>query len=761
MRQHRFFTSLFLSLTLGVASIGCDTGSGGGLDPQLHVYTKPSPSLDLLLRGPTHATHSQARMALAASCTEAEDFLRETLEAQLTLQIEQERRRAHESRRYRYDYGGPGGAMDAGAMPAAADASSSAPTASEGAPSVGSFNDGAAKREHSETNTQVEGVDEADIVKTDGTYLHVVSNGELVVLRAWPPERSAELARIKVPGHASGMYLHGDKVTVLSHSNSYELMGDDEQAKRRVGMDMGMPEYGYYDHYQPLSVVTVVDLSDPYEPAQLSRFAVDGNTLSSRRIDGRLFLVQQTPLHSYQLRTWTEIDWDANDNQIDAAYDALVAENKQKLAQADLSELLPQRYTFNQDGELGEPEALTACDRLYKPEVYSGDGLLTVATLDLSDDGDATPRGTSVLGSWGTVYSSRQSLYVAATNWDYSWYWEGQEDAPEVTTRLHKFNLSTADGIAEYRASGEVEGTTLNQFSLDEHEGYLRVATTLNEWWWQGQDRTSESQVVILGEDEGSLTEVGKVSGLGKGERIYAVRFMGDKGYVVTFRQVDPLYVLDLRTPNAPSVTGELKIPGFSSYIHPLGDSHLLTIGRDADNDGRVKGLQLQIFDVSNPATPSQTHKTTIGSDWGTSSEASYDHHAFTFFASKGLLAIPVSGWSYEEGPYGYERYESKLHLFKIDVFEGVIPVGSVSHLDMVDINDENRCWAYDYGWRAQIRRGVFIDDFLYSISDVGVQVHEIADLNGGALASVPLLDLEDEREDYGYCYPEGPMPMP
>ncbi len=747
MRNHRFFTALVLSLFMGVASIGCDTGAGGPLDPELRYYTPTNPAADLAVRGWTRADFSQARMALASSCTEAEDFMRETLEAQLVLQIERERRWAHESRRYRYGHGG----ADAGMMPAAADASASAPS-SEAAGA--SFNDSAAKREHSETNTQVEGVDEADIVKTDGTYLHVVSGGELVVLRAWPPELSAELARIEVPGHASGMYLHGDKVTVLSHTSTYELLGEDEQAKRRVAMEMDAPGYHSYYDYQPLSVVTLVDLSDPYQPTLLSRFAVEGNTLSSRRIDGRLFLVQQSSLHGYQLRTWTDVDYDASEAEIDAAYDALIAENKQKLQDADLGDLLPKRYSFDSDGEISEPAALTACDRLYKPEVYSGDALLTVATLDLSQGGDPTPRGTSVLGSWGTVYSSRQSLYVAATNWDYAWYWEGSDDAPEVTTRLHKFNLSTADGLAEYRASGEVEGTTLNQFSLDEHEGYLRVATTLNEWWWFGQDRTSESQVVVLGEESGRLKEVGKVSGLGKGERIYAVRFMGDRGYVVTFRQIDPLYVLDLRTPSAPAVKGELKVPGFSSYIHPLGDKHLLTIGRDADNDGRVKGLQLQIFDVSNPVAPSQTHKTTIGSDWGTWSEASHDHHAFTFFASKGLLAIPVSGWSYEEGPYGYERYDSKLHLFKIDLYQGVLPIGSVSHLDMAELGDENECWAFDYGWRAQIRRGVFIEDFLYSISEVGVKVHEIAAINQGALASVPLLDLENETSGYE-CYPE------
>jgi hypothetical protein len=174
---------------------------------------------------------------------------------------------------------------------------------------------------------------------------------------------------------------------------------------------------------------------------------------------------------------------------------------------------------------------------------------------------------------------------------------------------------------------------------MDEYEGFLRVATTTGAPWG-GDD--SESRVVVLGERNGSLEEVGSVGGLGQGERIYSVRFMGEAGYVVTFRQVDPLYVLDLRDPERPAVTGELKIPGYSAYLHPLGDGLILGVGADADDDGRVRGAKASLFDVSNPADPRELSTWTLPD---AHTDVEWDHLAFLAWAPEDIAVLPVSDW--------------------------------------------------------------------------------------------------------------------
>jgi uncharacterized secreted protein with C-terminal beta-propeller domain len=187
----------------------------------------------------------------------------------------------------------------------------------------------------------------------------------------------------------------------------------------------------------------------------------------------------------------------------------------------------------------------------------------------------------------------------------------------------------------KYLASGSISGRLLNQFSMSEHKGDLRVAATKD-----GSENSSE--VNVLREDGGVLTSVGSVGGLGKGEQIFAVRFLGDRGYVVTFRQTDPLYVLDLSDAAAPKVTGELKIPGYSAYLHPIGDHRLLGVGQDATDQGRVQGTQLSLFDVSDPANPTRLANATLT---GSSSDAEYDHHAFLYWPKTGLTVVPLQAY--------------------------------------------------------------------------------------------------------------------
>jgi uncharacterized secreted protein with C-terminal beta-propeller domain len=288
-----------------------------------------------------------------------------------------------------------------------------------------------------------------------------------------------------------------------------------------------------------------------------------------------------------------------------------------------------------------------------------------------------------------------------------------------------------------------VPGVVNDQFSIDERDGVIRIATTRTTWNNQNGDGvapdvwvppTTDNLVSTLRLVGEGLDVVGQTPGLAEGERIFSARFLGDIGYIVTFRQVDPLFAIDLSDPENPKVLGELKIPGFSDYMHPLGDDHLLTIGRDIDENTQVdRGTALQIFDVSDPANPIASHKTVLGEGY---SEANHNHKAFNFYAAEapdaGLLAFPFVSY---EGDFS-----STLELWEVSAENGFNRRGAVDHSDLV-INDCGTPYPvedfyYYCGYQPQITRGVFIDEYIYSISYGGVRVHTVDDLTPVATAT-------------------------
>jgi len=217
---------------------------------------------------------------------------------------------------------------------------------------------------------------------------------------------------------------------------------------------------------------------------------------------------------------------------------------------------------------------------------------------------------------------------------------EQQRVDTDYGTEIHRFDISDP-ARTTYEVSGRVDGHLLDQFSLDELDGNLRVATTAGSPWTDGTQQ-SESFVVVLGESNGALTQIGKVGGLGKGETIQSVRFIGDTAYVVTFRQTDPLYTIDLSDPASPKVAGELKVLGYSAYLHPISDGYLLGVGQDATAEGMTTGVQVSLFDVRDPANPTRVAKATVP---GGSSAAEWDHRAFLWWDQADLAVIPVESY--------------------------------------------------------------------------------------------------------------------
>jgi hypothetical protein len=344
--------------------------------------------------------------------------------------------------------------------------------------------------------------------------------------------------------------------------------------------------------------------------------------------------------------------------------------------------------------------SIVKCGAVRHPRTFAGLDMVTVLTIDMSRGLPAVD-ADSVMTSAETVYASTGSLYVATHRWTPPPSAPNQLP-PRAKTALHRFDTSDPD-TTTYKASGEVPGYVLNQWALSEHKGVLRVATTTDPEWWNGAQRAaSQSYVTTLAERDGALQQLGSVGGLGLGERIFGVRFIEDTGFVVTFRQTDPLYTIDLSTPSAPKVLGELKILGYSAYLHPLGDDLLLGVGQDATEEGRRTGTQLSVFDVSDLRNVQRVQQRRLGS--GTSSSAEFDHHAFLYWAPRSLAVLPVTEYG-SSSPF--------VGAIGFRVGRGAIDeVGRTTH-----------DWP---GYSDAVQRSVVVGERLFTVSGLGVKADDL-----------------------------------
>jgi hypothetical protein len=495
----------------------------------------------------------------------------------------------------------------------------------------------AAEQDHSTTNTHEAGVDEPDLVKTDGRRLITIAEGRLRVVDM-NSKRLTGTLNLPDGAAATGLLLHGDRALVLT--TGYETVPPPRFGKPAVPRP-----------YRPwggasAARILLVDLAG--EPKVLSSLSVDGTHVDARQVGTQARIVVRSAPHLPFVYP--------DDRRTPAA--AKLA-NQRILARSSVDEWLP-RYELKQGSDVRKGR-LVDCDQVRHPKRYLGTTMLTVLTIDLGSAGATLGSGdaVSIVANGDTVYGTGGSLYVADREYGDPIPLDATPGSvvvsPKPRTEIHKFDIS-APGRPRYVASGEVGGELLNQYSLSEHDGYLRVATTTPDrgecCWPQGppgpneRSEPSQSAVTVLAQRGGDLVQVGKVDGLGKGERIYAVRFLGPVGYVVTFRQTDPLYTLDLSEPRRPRVAGELKITGYSAYLHPAGDGRLIGVGQDATGKGRVTGTQVSLFDVADPAEPRRLAQYQLR--YG-SSEVESDPHAFLYWPATGLVVLPVTGaWGWD-----------------------------------------------------------------------------------------------------------------
>ncbi|HWO59997.1 MAG TPA: beta-propeller domain-containing protein [Umezawaea sp.] len=508
--------------------------------------------------------------------------------------------------------------------------------------------------EHSTTNVQEAGVDEPDLVKTDGKRIVTVVDGTLRVVDVASRKITGSLS---LPGAAiSQLLLSGDRALVVT--TSLAMMEKPLAPNEFAPGGSFAPNGG--------ARLVLVDLSGA--PKEIGTLSVDGAYLGARQVGGvARVVVSSSPRLNYVYPEGARTEADA------------LRENERMLDGAPLSAWLP-RYelttpTSRSDGTLVD------CSRVSFPRQPTASSLLTVLTFDLAAAlGTGDP--VSVVAAGDTVYGSEQNLYVADQRQVFP---VRGRIAANPSTAIHQFDISRP-GPPKHVASGVVEGLPLNQYSFSEYAGHLRVATT------SGFDRArSQSSVTVLKREGDTLVQAGRVDGLGVGERIYSVRFLGAVGYVVTFRQTDPLYTLDLADPAKPKVVGELKINGYSAYLHPAGDGRLIGVGQDATDQGRVTGTQVSLFDVRDSAKPERLAQYHLP---GTSSEAEYDPHAFLYWSPTGLLVLPLSSRT-----RGADDGSLVLRLSG----NGFSELGTVRHPT------------------GMLRRSLVIGDDLWTVSDAGL----------------------------------------
>ncbi len=604
------------------------------------------------------------------------------------------------------------------------------------APNADSTGKSSAPENYSETNTQVEGVDEADIVKTDGTHIYVLNGSKLYVVKSWPAEETALERGVDIEGHTHDMFVHDGVAVVFSSVGDPKFVAP---ADCPAEFDYQNYRYDCYSHDNFTKATVVEGLKD--SPRVVRELYLEGYYRSSRRHESqvRAILNNWNSYYSWSLPNfWTYIDdiqdryWREED-RTEALKDLMrerIFEWRDDAMSAmeatELEDWTTRRYE-KKDGILYSFSPECGGYYLNGPGLVDY-GLTEIAGFDLSRPA-AQPSQDVIQGYAHEVYANAKSLIVA--QWDYSnWYraYLNDEDYVTTGTLIHRFELQSA-ARAQYQGSAAVEGNIVDQFSIDERDGIVRLALTRTSWpmrWDTGLERRQDNAVVTLAPQGNKLVKLGSTAPLAPDESIQSARFLGDKAYIVTFRQVDPLFAIDLSDAKNPKVLGELKIPGFSTYMHPLGDDHLLTIGYDADEQtGRTTGLALQIFNIADPTAPALKHKHVYAGDqWGYS-EAAWNHKAFTFYDHLGMLAFPYMAYG-----SNWNDFRSSLEVFHVDADTGFSKRGSVDHSSLV----QGTCIGFDEEWQrqncvynyGQVRRGVFIEDYVYSISYGGIEVNAI-----------------------------------
>ena len=482
------------------------------------------------------------------------------------------------------------------------------------------------------TNLQEQGVDEPDVAKLREGRLVALAQGRLQVVTAEAKPRVVGSLRLGPAdqGYGGELLLAGDRALVVQQGwreTPQPGMADSSRMVRSW-----MPG-------TPTTRVLLLDLRTD-QPRLLEEATYDAQYVSARLVGGTVRLVTTS-------RPQPQATMPTGPGK--AAETAALEANQATADGLRLAQVLPQVVRRDGDGTVLHRGHAVTCGQTTHAEDPNGSATMLVTTLRPADG--LTPTDTDAVTTDGDlVYASADRLYVATSRWGTTGPVRPVDDTPksdtstasttdEVTTELHGFEISSATQTT-YLGTGSVPGYVMGRWALSAHEGALRVATTRQPPWDSGRGGETSSMVVKLAERDGALVETGRVEGLGKTERIQAVRYFGDLAAVVTFRQTDPLYLVDLS--GTPRVLGELKVPGFSTYLHPIGNGYLLGLGQEADGSGRVTGVQMSVFDIRDLSAPKQVDRVQLGHGW---SPALDDSRAFSYDPARRMAMFSFNSY--------------------------------------------------------------------------------------------------------------------
>ena len=612
-----------------------------------------------------------------------------------------------------------------------------APMANEAiAPTSGGGSD-----DYSKTNIQVEGVDEGDRVKTDGSFLYVVSrrDNKVRIVDVRDPKNMKVVSTISFDAFMpNDLYIDGTKLVVTGNSTwanqPMPMMEDSASTK----MMISPPIWGGIQK----SVVKIYDVTTKASPKEIRTLAFEGSAVSTRLVGGKMLLVLNSAPRWYGPYAQTK---EASAKGLIPLYDDSARSIK--------------------DSPVTDCNRVTILPRVPRPQY------LVIASIPLSATADVGR--TVILGNGQNVYASLTNLYVASPDWTYDW--SNSVGSSSEKTNVYRFVYTS--GGTEFAAQGSVPGHILNQFSMDENGDTFRIATTVSPQWTglvgileEGTSSSmtkSTNNLYVMNKD---LDTVGFVTGIAPGETIYSVRFTGNRAYMVTFKQVDPLFVIDLSDARNPKILGKLKIPGYSNYLHPVDENHVLGFGKEVDESidkdkvhsddavyfTAILGMKVALFDVTDVSNPKELHKEVIGAR-GTDSPLLSDHKALLFDKDRGLLAFPVTVYEKKSTPRVNEWDADTMPVFQgayvydFNVKSGFSLKGKITHHKPDDFLKTGDEWYDQMG--LDIDRIVRINSNLFSLSEARLTSNSL-----GALAAEGSVDLA--TQDAGQPVYPYPMPM-
>jgi uncharacterized secreted protein with C-terminal beta-propeller domain len=536
--------------------------------------------------------------------------------------------------------------------------------------------------EHSTTNVQEAGIDEPDIVKTDGNRIVAVASAKVHLVGL---DGGKMTLRKTLPDPmVRNVFLSGERLLVFSDQTVQSS-------------EPGVPQPGLNWAGQH-AVLTMYDISNLSDPKLIATLTIDGDVLDARLVGTQARVV-----------TVSSPDVDAP-SPVYTSDGGISQESKDQLraaiAKTNVDDWIPTYTLKDGAGAVVNKGRLVECGNLAHPKVFSGLDTVAVSSFDMGSALQSR-KTVGVIAGGQQIYATDTSTYVATTDWN--------RDGSVAKTSLHKF-VTAPSGSNTYKGSGEVSGSLLNQYAMSEYKGVLRVASTVSERrGWVNSRQTTEGLVTTLQEEDGALRQLGQVGGLGRqdNESIKAVRFIEERGYVVTFRQSDPLYVLDLRNAAEPKVVGELKIPGYSGYLHPIGENQVLGVGQSGLDQtinntppprtrGGQIGVQFSLFDISDPASPRRIDTQTYG---GGAAAAEFDPKAFLYWQSRNLIIAPTN----LHGDYRGKGAFSGLVLLRVNA-NGLTELGRLATTEA----------------NGTVNRSLVIGDTVYMLSEHALQANNL-----------------------------------